>query len=610
MLANDTTPVAFLLKYHPSTLDERNLLGQSPLHLAVVNPACLRLLLSAVGEKQLNALDHSGTTAVEVAVLQSSSICKKKKKKEEEETVETEDTGTTKGTGKPKDASKPKDTGKTKDAGIAKDAGKTKDASKRPDKNRCRRCRCAESATLLIKANCAIPVTNGLQALLTSASYRCKLKYMRAIRDRREKLKKLAMAFLTAEELKRLGVSAENVLDSPALQVTRLLEQRGIEVPDALRTPETPTRRPLRSVYHGLDMLDDSELFFRLGFAVDLRFEDYAVLAGCRNLSQFHLRWLADRGVDILGQRLRSFEGGGALVTAHFTFGTVGLEIARANFRPQAIIVTVMWVTEFRDKFLSTGILETADGCRCECWPGGCTPVAFTLKAMVAQCTESKCRDLYVRGEPTVNNFTLGNAFMFYFSFISQLFEATSRRGALRFILFEALGIHHTCCQLFRGRVRKWNPNSCSNNVWDSDDDEDICCYGGDGDVGATEYELGLLDELVEECEGELNTILDEKELSNRMSNLITFWVRVATTGLAKRQKLLEGNALEEDEKRKAEEIGVVWARPAGPRRPSPNPYPLCRDEFWFCELDMIGGNHQRCWCSSATPGAWLPRRC
>lgn len=75
VLAGNEKDAAGLLSNHPSTLQERNLFGQTPLHLAVGRSACLRLLLQDSGTALLDQPDFSGYTPLEYAALSCKESC-------------------------------------------------------------------------------------------------------------------------------------------------------------------------------------------------------------------------------------------------------------------------------------------------------------------------------------------------------------------------------------------------------------------------------------------------------------------------------------------------------------------------------------------------------
>ncbi len=522
ILADDLPQVEFLLKHHPSTLGERNLLGQTPLHLAIEKPTCLRLLVQAASDELLDATDHTDASAINNALFLSGAQCRQ---------------GTR--------------------------------------SNKCRRCRCAEPTAILVKAGCALPISLSLQGFLDAASYRCKLRYIRAMRDRREKLKRLALANLPSTETERLGLSREAVLDSMALEVLQLLKRRGIRVPNALQPGSTmaplydlDSPPPVWSVYSALTNVFDADLFFRLGFHnTELPGEQYAIAIAY--YSQWgdnlqYLRWLKEHGTDILTLRLKSSDTGtGGVVSGHYTFWTIGIYISFGYPELHGIKLILLELTEAAKVADS---LDIPDSCQCRCSLRGCTPFIFLLKGIEFYSD-------YL--EPDEKVVKMADVLSIYLQAASVALEPKHHAAALRAFTFSALRIRHTCCKPYRnpnGRFIQPSPEEV-NEV----EEEQA-------------YELALLEELLEEFEEQVSTILQNQDQDRMISDLVHFWKVIWVDRMAEVRARLESIVLSEDERRRAEEIGVVWDSPAPKPIPQDNPYDRKTDGYWFYELDQIEG--------------------
>jgi len=514
VLANDSAQVEYLLKRHPTTLGERNQLGQSPLHLAVEKLACLRLLVQAADDKLLNEADCTGTTAVETAILLSGSLCKE-----------------------------------------------------RDQRRRCRRCHCAEPLGLFLKADCALPLVSSLQSLLSAASHRCRLRYTRAIRNRRERLKQLALTTLPSTEAEHLGLSGKGVLDAHAEEVVQLLGRRGLRVPDALQVscPTTaiphslPRLPPLRSVYAALNDPADTDLFFGLGFYdVQLCWEDYATTSYLVSLPYWVS--LRNHGADILTHQLKSFETGrGKILSAHFTFWSIGEQTAdiTSSHSPDFMGPTILDLTEGAK---SAEVLDTADSCRCECSSGGCTPLLYLLKAITTSSPWA----------PTFEAPAMAEIYVRYLACAGGVLEPRHHGAALRFLTFEALQMRHTCCTPEGGAEHYfWR---CPPRDVNEEADEE------------PGYDLMVLEELLEEFDREVAGILQDQDRG--IDLLVEFWERTWVNRVTEARDRLEGDQLSDDERRRAEEIGVVWDRPAP--EVTGNPFSKDTEDYWFYELDKI----------------------
>ena len=76
IVANDVGQVKHILERHPAIIqDERNILGQTPLHAAVVYPECLQLQLQYADDGLLNATDQEGFSPVHYALKLSVPNC-------------------------------------------------------------------------------------------------------------------------------------------------------------------------------------------------------------------------------------------------------------------------------------------------------------------------------------------------------------------------------------------------------------------------------------------------------------------------------------------------------------------------------------------------------
>ncbi|GAM37334.1 hypothetical protein TCE0_023r07174 [Talaromyces pinophilus] len=69
ILSNNPDQVDYLVRNHPATLAERNILGHTPLHLAADKSSCLRVLVTAADTKLLNETDEPVGYAVERVIL-------------------------------------------------------------------------------------------------------------------------------------------------------------------------------------------------------------------------------------------------------------------------------------------------------------------------------------------------------------------------------------------------------------------------------------------------------------------------------------------------------------------------------------------------------------
>ncbi|SPJ91981.1 uncharacterized protein FTOL_13635 [Fusarium torulosum] len=507
ILSNDLEKVEQLVRKHPATLAERDLFGHTPLHLAADKPSCLRLLVEVADVKLLNQVDgrdEYGMSALETAVSLSKMHCSE-------------------------------------------------------DSRMCRRCKCAECAVILLKADCALPVLTNLE------------------------LKQFALDNLPITEVERLDLASERVLDSHASEVTQLLQDSGIAVPAALAVVRS---EPL-PVYQALHSPVDAELFFRIGFRDTDSWwtTDMAELERIPGQGLSYLHWLTKHG-GISCQI--SFPSVRDTFTTHLIFWLIGSEVQPywpGNSLPPAIDERIAWIHGLHTAVMPANI---TDACRCKCSPGGCTPITSLLKGAIKyqdftyQRRHSREVSVQEDGDDLKSNtvdstdFSHDNAtddrnsllelipgFILYLEHFWCHLEVRHHVKALRYITYTAFGIRHSCC----------HPHSSYVMAEDEGEDE--------------EYKLELLEELLREFEEELIVILQGPDLG--ATNLTDFWQRTWVGRMSEVLGRLEGSDLPDDERRRAEEVGVIWDKP----RPEPpgvigNPYRSTMLEFWMYELEKI----------------------
>jgi hypothetical protein len=407
------------------------------------------------------------------------------------------------------------------------------------------------------------------------------------MRNRRERLKQLALDNLPATELEQLGLMSKAVLNSAAPRVIQLLQDRGVQVPEAL----APVRDWWPSVYQALHCPRDAQLFFNAGFrdtgswcdadAAELECIPYHL----RKHPLEYLCWMATHGGASLD--LEHFETEKQIFMANYTFWKIGLRLGqdstiinriRLDTRVRALGLArlsvpsphydpVYWLQEVNERVLPA---ECSDDCSCKCSPGGCTPLISLLKGVP-----------YLKShffKPWSENGGVDKMFSRTRGFLSRVaaflaeylehfggnFEAKHHTAALRYMTFTALGIPHSCCDPHVTRAR--------NRELVAKFEE------------AHAYELELLDELLGEFEGRIMAILQNPTWE--VDDVISFWRCTWVSRMGEVLGHLHGSDLTEDERRGAEEIGVVWD---GPKPPNvDNPYPRTTPEHWLYELEKI----------------------
>ncbi len=398
----------------------------------------------------------------------------------------------------------------------------------------CRRCEGYECAGILIDADCAVPARR-LQYILHECPSRCRLRYMRAIKDRRDRLKQLALEHLSAEEAGSLGLFSDAVLDFYAPRAIKLLEQRRIRIPEALKIGFSDKDLPV-SIYGKLAYAPHAALFWRLGFHDTSSWlkEEPEILRWPLPKPIRYLEWLDNHGLDVL-----SLNGKG--LTAHSTFHQLGFLLYESNVK-----ISPEWAQKLQVALLSPDLV---DACQCRCSTNSCTPLTYLLKGIT--------KNYHWRGP-----FFRQSWFHGFLDLFGTHLDLRHHLACLRFLTFAALDIPHTCCELF----------PCKDVS--AEDVEEI--------QNEHEYELGLLEELLEELGVQMREILHDSDRG--LDDPREFWERTWVSRVTETLRHLDGSDVSDTERQRAEEIGVVWEEASSPES-TENDFCL---EYWVEELEKI----------------------
>ncbi|KAF5606219.1 ankyrin repeats (3 copies) domain protein [Fusarium subglutinans] len=535
ILSNNLAEVKSLIANHPGALSERTLFGQTPLHLAANKASILQVLVDAADTGLLNQRDLSGRSALEVAVSLSGLKC-------------------------------------------------------RESSRMCKRCTCAECALVLLEADCAVVTPWGLQTLLDSASKRCKQSYVRHMKDRRDRLKQLATDSLSTMDIQHIGLDSESALDSNAFEVSLLLQANNIEIPAALGILENESFPDQGTIYQQLDLPEDADLFFRVGFRDTRSWHSEAQMEPWHtppwpDLSYLH--WLASHGGITCQLPLSSSSD---IHGVRLIFATLGHYIAESEKRNlplpgagRSVESNIGWLHETHVAVFTAGI---PDECVCLCSTGGCCLMKFLLQGLLPNFgvepwqyqipepsflrnTADLGKHAFDGNEPLERTIlfeksllNLIHSFITYLKHFSCYLGESHHYKALRYITFTALGLRHSCCAV------------------DHDGSED----GPEDDQWHT---LALLEDLLHEFEASLTAILQDP--TKWVRDIINFWQRTWAGRMSGVLCHLEGSDLSMDEKLAAEEIGVVWNK-VGPEIPGETETPRYGSaiEYWLSELRKI----------------------
>lgn len=128
-------------------------------------------------------------------------------------------------------------------------------------------CPCTKCLELLFHTDCALSTDSSTMSFVQNASLHVRLKYAAEVRNRREKLKRLALQHFTYSEIDDFGLNNGNILDSQTTRVIERLQIRNVPVPTSLGVNyPCPAEYHHVSLYQFLPRLRDAEIFFSLGF--------------------------------------------------------------------------------------------------------------------------------------------------------------------------------------------------------------------------------------------------------------------------------------------------------------------------------------------------------
>ncbi|KAK1506022.1 hypothetical protein CTAM01_03357 [Colletotrichum tamarilloi] len=166
-----------------------------------------------------------------------------------------------------------------------------------------------------------------------------------------------------------------------------------------------------------------------------------------------------------------------------------------------------------------------------------------------------------------------------YYSSCGSEFTLSTYVEAIRFMTFEALGMAHSCC----------NPSSLVEEgaAWIDMDDLEV--------IEEHDFLLKLHELLVVEFTQKASEYLGNGP--NDIPLFPQFWKSYWADRMTDELEKLGGEDLTAEERRDAEEIGVIWDKSTGSgERKSRNPYHRRDMEHYFFELDLICPEYNEPW--------------
>ncbi|ETS86736.1 hypothetical protein PFICI_00564 [Pestalotiopsis fici W106-1] len=394
---------------------------------------------------------------------------------------------------------------------------------------------------MLLKAGCAVDI-GAFDYLYRDMTTRCQRILVRGLKDRRDKLKRLALEKLPEHDIAALNLESVRTLDTQTAAVLGLLDLNGVQISPALRLtqttkPATSTCYPGRSVYHTVKNIMNADVFWDHGFQDidefngqfdDVRGDGLPPLANCENLRM--IQWLVDHGANL--SRELNHSGIGAdrkslrVTTAHFVFQYIG------DWLPD------MGDYDDPDWYILSSLQEVLpvdlfDNCECSCSKQGCTPFLMMLKALIAQESAREGQSIISIIEPFLNYLDMS---------LTEL-SKDEWKEAIRYFTFTTLEMSHTCHHE-PGKYRY----TCSVTVEEWQDTMHVRDEQADM--------IELLEGILFDLDAMIDTMMDDENQFDMSTFLTDHWLERMEAEL----EAISGRQLSEEYKKGTEALGVVWS--------------------------------------------------
>ncbi|KLO81182.1 Uncharacterized protein LW93_4756 [Fusarium fujikuroi] len=409
VVMEDDERVKALLQRYPSSINEINHLGQTPVHIAVQiqNARILSMLVNHADDKVLNTRDNNGHYAIDHAI---DALCHVLK------------------------------------------------SGKEPGSTVCNGC---EVLNILLHSQSAIFLDSVQLAMQlpwihnTPVCIEGQKNIIRGLASRRKQLKTLAERELTPAERQTLTFCQPGILDQNAAQTQQLLESKKCHFPPYLRVYDNaPSPEDSKSVYLLISHGDVAETALQSGFLMPMTLLDdvFRLLAeqlksrrsgSLRQgfLFSSYICWLVDHGGD-LHSTVQALWG--RTTAAHYFMTYLGK--SQPSFRsghrvPLSSKVSSIFFEE-----------DNVDDCRCQCSPKGCTPLTKFLAAI-----NYKQGWLHTCGVIEVVDCVFEHL-VYLCDLLGHVgYDQTKEHwigsAAVRHVTFFSLDLRHTCCHLVAGFV-------------------------------------------------------------------------------------------------------------------------------------------------------------
>lgn len=232
----------------------------------------------------------------------------------------------------------------------------------------CTNCNCSDSLEMLLGTGTVLNLHDLGKFSGLSASARAWRVFFSHLKEQREQLRHVALCSKWAIG-ECLGLMQEtSVLDLHASRIYKVLRDNDIEVPVGL----VPTAVDTPCVYNLIPKNAQlAEMLFQMGFR-DIDFDiEYGDPPLTTSREPAYIYWLIERGADLERQiwpALNDQSKTSGIFSAHFAMFRLGVEMYEdQTFMVSPTIARILPIS-------------LTDACSCQCSTGGCTPFIYMLK--------------------------------------------------------------------------------------------------------------------------------------------------------------------------------------------------------------------------------------
>jgi hypothetical protein len=289
-----------------------------------------------------------------------------------------------------------------------------------------------------------------------------------ALADRRKRLKELATRVLSSTEQSKLISSNPGLLDSKAGEVYKTISDRYYEIPSDLQVPlntstvyHTPRLKPaeMSKLYDiGFREVDTQDNFGYTPFMV--------VVSNWRHITDVSVfEWLISKGVDPLAKIGKS----GTAYIHYLAISLAGSALERLeSLHRRSQTLSVAAITDFIPGLrfiIQEAGLEVKDQCQCRCSPDGCSPLHLLLNYTLSYlhlsiseesygCADCKFRLKTLPEQEGILEKCVGDYSRSIYYFVTWVLEFvyenegiphSAYQNVIRLFLFLELGLTHTC---------------------------------------------------------------------------------------------------------------------------------------------------------------------